>query len=97
MHSNCIALRYAGIKNTDTISWIVWKIPINLAVRRKMNSSLKHIVLQLEDLTRQDISIDVGLDMLESSAKTLKDVITINVMRDSYNELLMEERQCQTP
>ena len=54
-----------------------------------MNSSLKHIVLQLEDLTRQD--------MLESSAKTLKDVITINVMRDSYNELLMEERQCQTP
>ena len=62
-----------------------------------MNSSLKHIVLQLEDLTRQDISIDVGLDMLESSAKTLKDVITINVMRDSYNELLMEERQWQTP
>ena len=62
-----------------------------------MNSSLKHIILQLEDLTRQDISIDVGLDMLESSAKTLKDVITINVMRDSYNELLMEERQSQTP
>jgi len=62
-----------------------------------MNSSLKHIVLQLEDLTQQDISIDVGLDMLESSAKTLKDVITINVMRDSYNELLMEERQWQTP
>ncbi len=61
-----------------------------------MNSSLKHIVLQLEDLTRQDISIDIGLDMLESSAKTLKDVITINVMRDSYNELLQEERQCQT-
>ena len=61
-----------------------------------MNSSLKHIVSQLEDLTRQDISIDVGLDMLESSAKTLKDVITINVMRDSYNEVLKEERQCQT-
>ena len=62
-----------------------------------MNSSLKHIVSQLEDLTRQDISIDVGLDMLESSAKTLKDVITINVMRDSYNELLMEERKCKNP
>ena len=61
-----------------------------------MNSSLKHIVAQLEDLTQQDISIDVGLDMLESSAKTLKDVITINVMRDSYNEVLKEERQCQT-
>ena len=61
-----------------------------------MNSSLKHIVLQLEDLTRQDISIGLGLDMLESSAKTLKDVITINVMRDSYNEVLKEERQCQT-
>ena len=61
-----------------------------------MNSSLKHIVSQLEDRTRHDISIDVGLDMLESSAKTLKDVITINVMRDSYNEVLKEERQCQT-
>ena len=61
-----------------------------------MNSSLKHIVLQLEDLTSQDISIDVGLDMLESSAKTLKDVITINVMRDSYNELLVEEHQCKS-
>ena len=61
-----------------------------------MNSSLKHIVLQLEDLTRQDISIDIGLDLLESSAKNLKDVITINVMRDSYNEVLMEERGCHT-
>jgi|TARA_B100001758_G_C17958297_1_gene376969 hypothetical protein len=75
---------------------MVRKIPVNLTVRRKMNSSLKHIVSQLEDLTRHDISIDVGLDMLESSAKTLKDVITINVMRDSYNEVLKEERQCQT-
>ena len=54
---------------------MVRKIPVNLTVRRKMNSSLKHIVSQLEDLTRHDISIDVGLDMLESSAKTLKDVI----------------------
>ena len=61
-----------------------------------MNSSLKHIISQLEDLTQQDISINVGLDMLESSAKTLKDVITINVMRDSYNEVLKEERQCET-
>ena len=60
-----------------------------------MNSSLKHIVLQLEDLTQQDISIDLGLDLLESSAKTRKDVIMINVMRDSLNEMLVEESQCQ--
>ena len=60
-----------------------------------MNSSLKHIVLQLEDLTQQDISIDLGLDLLESSAKTRKDLIMINVMRDSLKELLLEERQCQ--
>ncbi len=60
-----------------------------------MNSSLKHIVLQLEDLTQQDISIDMGLDLLESSAKTRRDVIMINVMRDSLNEMLVEERQCQ--
>ncbi|MDG1178679.1 MAG: hypothetical protein P8L36_00415 [SAR324 cluster bacterium] len=60
-----------------------------------MNSSLKHIVLQLEDLTQQDISIDLGLDLLESSAKTRKDLIMINVMRDSFNEILVEERQCQ--
>ena len=59
-----------------------------------MNSSLKHIVLQLEDLTQQDISIDLGLDLLESSAKTRRDLIMINVMRDSLNEMLVEERQC---
>ena len=60
-----------------------------------MNSSLKHIILQLEDLTQQDISIGLGLDLLESSSKTRKDVIMINVMRDSFNEILVEERQCQ--
>jgi len=60
-----------------------------------LNSSLKHIILQLEDLTQQDISIGLGLDLLESSAKTRKDVIMINVMRDSFNEILVEERQCQ--
>ena len=59
-----------------------------------MNSSLRHIVLQLEDLTSQDVSIDVGLDILESSAKTIKDVVLINVMRDSYNEILVEDNQC---
>ena len=59
-----------------------------------MNSSLKHIVLQLEDLTKQDISIGIGLDLLESSAKTRKDLIMINVMRDSLNEVLFEESQC---
>ena len=59
-----------------------------------MNSSLKHIVLQLEDLTKQDISIGMGLDLLESSAKTRKDLIMINVMRNSLNEVLFEESQC---
>jgi len=59
-----------------------------------MNSSLRNIVLQLEDLTQQDVSIDVGLDILESSAKTLKDVVLINVMRDSWNEILVEENRC---
>ena len=59
-----------------------------------MNSSLKHIVLQLEDLTKQDISIGMSLDLLESSAKTRKDLIMINVMRDSLNEVLFEENQC---
>ena len=61
-----------------------------------MNSSLKHIVLQLEDLTQQDISIGLGLDLLEASAKTRKDVIMINVMRVSFTEMLVEERQCQS-
>ncbi len=61
-----------------------------------MNSSLKHIVLQLEDLTQQDISIGLGLDLLEASAKTRKDIIMINVMRDSLTEMFIEERQCQS-
>ena len=56
-----------------------------------MNSSLKHIVLQLEDLTKQDISIGMGLDLLESSAKTRKDLIMINFMSDSLNEVLFAE------
>ena len=59
-----------------------------------MNSSLKHIVLQLEDLTKQDISIGMGLDLLESSAKTRKDLIMINVMRDSLKDVLFEESKC---
>ena len=61
-----------------------------------MKSALKRIVLQLEDLTQQDISIGLGLDLLEASAKTRKDVIMINVMRDSFTEMLVEERQCQS-
>ena len=60
-----------------------------------MNSSIKHIVLQLEELTQKDVSIGLGLVLLEASAKTRKDVIMINVMRDSLNEILIEERQCQ--
>ena len=60
-----------------------------------MDSALKHIILQLEDLTQQDISIGMGLDLLESSAKTRRDLIMINVMRDSFHEVLDEERQCQ--
>ena len=51
----------------------------------------------MEDLTQQDISIGLGLDLLEASAKTRKDVIMINVMRDSLTEMLVEERQCQNP
>jgi len=61
-----------------------------------MNSSLKHLVLQLEDLTQQDISIGLGLDLLEASAKTRKDDIMNNVMRDSLTEMFIEERQCQS-
>ena len=60
-----------------------------------MDSALKHIILQLEDLTQQDISIGMGLDLLESSAKTRRDLIMINVMRDSFHEVLDEERQSQ--
>ena len=83
---------FSGNGFLETLS----NIPVKIGTaRRKMNSSLKHIVLQLEDLTQQDVSIGLGLDLLEASAKTRKDVIMINVMRDSLNEILMEERQCQ--
>ena len=33
-----------------------------------------------------------AFDMLENTAKSNMDLIVINVMRDSFNEVLLEER-----
>ena len=33
-----------------------------------------------------------AFDMLENTAKSNMDLIVINVMRDSFNEILLEER-----
>ena len=60
-----------------------------------MHSPLTHIVSKLESLTQKDVPISKGLDMLEAKAKSRKDLIMINVMRDSMNEMMYEERRCQ--
>ena len=61
-----------------------------------MHSPLRHIVSKLETLTKNNIPIERGLDMLEAKAKSRKDLIMINVMRDSLTEMMVEERKCQT-
>ena len=56
-----------------------------------MVESLKRVVGQLENMTSQRLSISHSLDAIEASAKTCNDLIIINVMRDSFHEVLTEE------
>ena len=57
-----------------------------------MKSSLKQFALELDRLCRRNIPINKAFDILETSARSCLDLIVINVMRDSYFELLLEER-----
>ena len=57
-----------------------------------MKSSVQQFARELDRLCRINISMSQAFDMLENTAKSNMDLIVINVMRDSFNEVLLEER-----
>ena len=57
-----------------------------------MKSSVQQFARELDRLCRNHIPMSRAFDMLENTAKSNMDLIVINVMRDSFNEVLLEER-----
>ena len=57
-----------------------------------MQISIKYITNELERLCRNKMSINNAFDLLESSAKSTIDVLIINIMRDSFHEIILEEQ-----
>ena len=54
-----------------------------------MKTSVKQFAKELDRLCRKEIPLNKAFDMLENTANNCMDLIVINVMRDSYNELLL--------
>ena len=57
-----------------------------------MSLTLREMVGKLESLTRQQLTISQGLDVLEEQAETCKELPIINVMRDAFYETMLEEQ-----
>ncbi|MEC8259640.1 MAG: hypothetical protein VX032_04405 [SAR324 cluster bacterium] len=57
-----------------------------------MSLTLREMVGKLESLTRQQLTISQGLDVLEEQAKTCNELLVINVMRDAFYETMLEEQ-----
>ena len=57
-----------------------------------MSLTLREMVGKLESLTRQQLTISQGLDVLEEQAKTSNELLIINVMRDAFYETMLEEQ-----
>ena len=57
-----------------------------------MKSSVQQFARELDRLCRNNIPMSQAFDMLENTAKSNMDLIVINVMRDSFNEVLLEEK-----
>ena len=57
-----------------------------------MKSSVQQFARELDRLCRNSIPESQAFDMLENTAKSNMDLIVINVMKDSFNEVLLEER-----
>ena len=57
-----------------------------------MKSSVQQFARELDRICRKNIPMNQAFDMLENTAKSNMDLIVINVMRDSFNEVLLEER-----
>ena len=57
-----------------------------------MSLALREMVGKLESLTRQQLTISQGLDVLEEQAETCNELLIINVMRDAFYETMLEEQ-----
>ena len=57
-----------------------------------MALTLREMVGKLESLTRQQLTISQGLDVLEEQAETCNELLIINVMRDAFYETMLEEQ-----
>lgn len=62
-----------------------------------INQIVKKISLELEKLTKYNISIDRALDLIEASTKNLNELIAINTMRESLCELDPKEKRMNVP
>ncbi|MBF0288993.1 MAG: hypothetical protein HQM14_14340 [SAR324 cluster bacterium] len=61
-----------------------------------MCETLSKMVWKLEKLTTRRISISRALDFLEATTDNTDEIIVINILRESYNELLVEEHSYKT-
>ena len=57
-----------------------------------MSLTLREMVGKLESLTRQQLTISQGLDVLEEQAKPCNELLVINVMRYAFYETMLEEQ-----
>jgi len=57
---------------------------------------LNKMVRQLETLTTHHMLISQGLDQLESNAQNDYEIIVVNVMREAFFEVLLEEQHRKT-
>lgn len=53
--------------------------------------SIRKVARELENLTRQSISVERALDLLEAATYNLEDLIAINTMRESMLEIELHE------
>ena len=52
-----------------------------------IDNIVKKMSIQLETITRDDISVERALDLLEASTDILEEILAINIMRESMREL----------
>ena len=57
-----------------------------------MKTSIRHFTNELERLCNSNVPISRAFDIMEFSAKSYWDVVVINVMRDSFHEMVLEEQ-----
>lgn len=52
-----------------------------------IRNTVKNVAKQLEHLSHYEIPLERSLDLLESRARTVEEMIVIEVMRESYQEV----------